>query len=396
MAASSASILAEVPDPTNLGNRPQQLVSIGAAFLSITWLAVLLRVWARSIIIKTFGWDDWTMLITIVRKPLSTPAAPTNHVKTAFTCQCGYIIRMGLVEMRPVERLLNLEAIGALVTDVIAFTGCYVITTIFLKISLALFFLRIIIRPWERRVIIVSLVVYTVFSLAYFGVAVLGCGNPAHFIQSLAAGKCVSIQKLTIPMSYLQTSLNAVMDWIFVILPIRTLWGLKMPTSTKCWASGLIMLGALGSIASLIRLTTVKGLSPGREFFRDSAPTAIWATIEPGLGIAAASFATLRPMFRRCIESTRTGYSAGHSDMVMPGGNRGAIHSNGVPLGLRSSAERAGFRPFGSLDSDVELDSVHIEADPEKSAPEKGTVERRMVERSPEGIWVHRTTVIAR
>ena len=62
-----AAAISQIPDPTNLGSGPTRLVNVGIAFLSIAWLAVVLRVWARAIIIRTFGWDDWTILLTMVR-----------------------------------------------------------------------------------------------------------------------------------------------------------------------------------------------------------------------------------------------------------------------------------------------------------------------------------------
>lgn len=343
----------ELPDPTHLGTGPAKLVGVGIASLTVAWISVLLRVWARSIITRSFGWDDWTILLTMV----------------SFTVQCAYIVKLGFREMHP-EDNTNLPAISSLVTDVIALAGAFVLTSIFLKISLALFFLRIIIKPWQRRLILISLIIYTLFAFSYFGVAAFGCGNPANFLANTAQGKCVSVPAVTIPMSYVQTSLNAAIDWLFVILPIHTLWTLNMPRAIKLWTSALIVMGALGSIASLIRLATVQGLNPGHDFFRASTPTAVWATIEPGLGIAAASFATLRPMFRRCIESTRIGYSRDQTavvtDVVPPitttglgEGSRGDLSAGKrASLSPKSAAERAGFRPFGSLDEDVELASV--------------------------------------
>lgn len=369
-----ADLSSQIPDPTHLGSGPWELVNVSAAFIAVAWFSVALRVWVRGVMIRSFGWDDWTILLTMV----------------AFTVQCTYVIRLGLGEMHPEENENNLVAIAGLVTDVIALTGAFALTSIFLKISLGLFFLRIIIQPWQRRLITVSLVVYTLYALSYFGVAAFGCGNPAKFFEHTIEGKCVSIPNVTIPMSYVQTALNAAMDWLFVALPINTLWHLNMPRSTKFWASLLIVLGALGSVASLIRLTTVKGLTPGHEFFRQSTSTAVWATIEPGLGIAAASFATLRPMFKRCLESTRTNYSRTRSGrMAAPGSVEAGLNVKGIALSPTSAAKRAGFRPFASSDSDVELTSV-IQHEPEKM--DRGY--HHAATPPTQGIWVKRTATV--
>lgn len=270
------------------------------------------------------------------------------------------MIRLGVREQYP-EDNKTLVAIAGLVTDIIAFSAAYVITTVVLKISLAFFFLRIVVKKWQRNVIFYTTGVYTMYAMVYFCVVTFGCGDPAKFLIHTAEGKCLSIKGVTIPMSYVQTSLNAVMDWIYVLLPMHTLWGLQMPRSTKIWASLLILLGALGSIASLIRLESVDGLEPGRDFFRKSVPTAIWATIEPGLGIAAVSLATTRPLFRRFIESTRTGYSRDRSNIIpAEPSSRRELSSKGLILSPRSAPVRAGFVEFGSLDRDVELADVQV------------------------------------
>lgn len=62
----------------------------------------------------------------------------------------------------------------------------------------------------QRAVIISILVVYTIFGAVYFGITALGCGNPANFLINTVQGKCISITGVVIPMSYAQTSFNAV------------------------------------------------------------------------------------------------------------------------------------------------------------------------------------------
>lgn len=153
-----------------------------------------------------------------------------------------------------------------------------------------------------------------------------------------------------------------------------------MPRVTKMWASVLILMGALGSVVSLIRIKTVHGLVPGHDFFKSSTETTIWAIIEPGLGIAAASLATLRPILKQCIETTRSGYSG---DKSIGKSNRSETRTG--PLNSRSTADRSGFRPFNSTDSEVELTPVRIQHDLEKGTPP--------ADRSP-GIWVERTTIV--
>ena len=86
-----------------------------------------------------------------------------------------------------------------------------------------------------------------------------------------------------------------------------------MPRATKISSGFLLSLGAIGSISSLIRLIYVPGLKNGPDFFQNAINIGVWSVIEPGLGIIAASLATLRPLFKSCMEKTRNSSAASRS-----------------------------------------------------------------------------------
>jgi hypothetical protein len=43
-------------------------ITVASVFLSIAWITVLLRFWTRVMVVKSLGWDDWCMGLTMVRK----------------------------------------------------------------------------------------------------------------------------------------------------------------------------------------------------------------------------------------------------------------------------------------------------------------------------------------
>ena len=54
------------PRETPLKQHPRSLIVVAAILIGVTWIAVALRVWTRSRMIRSFGWDDTTILITNV------------------------------------------------------------------------------------------------------------------------------------------------------------------------------------------------------------------------------------------------------------------------------------------------------------------------------------------
>jgi len=44
------------------------MIGVASAFIALSWLAVSLRVYVRGVMIRSFGWDDWLMLVALVRR----------------------------------------------------------------------------------------------------------------------------------------------------------------------------------------------------------------------------------------------------------------------------------------------------------------------------------------
>jgi hypothetical protein len=56
----------EIPTLNHLGSIPQSLFSATIAILAVAWFSVILRAYVRSVMMKSFGWDDWTIMLAIV------------------------------------------------------------------------------------------------------------------------------------------------------------------------------------------------------------------------------------------------------------------------------------------------------------------------------------------
>lgn len=83
----------------------------------------------------------------------------------------------------------------------------------FLKISLAIFFLRIINKKWHRHVIHVTTGLYTVYGVAFAFIVLFQCGNPRDFLTNEILGKCLR-NDIVGPLNYVASTLNAITDLI--------------------------------------------------------------------------------------------------------------------------------------------------------------------------------------
>ncbi|KEQ77656.1 hypothetical protein M436DRAFT_13406, partial [Aureobasidium namibiae CBS 147.97] len=291
------------------------LIAIAAAFLALTITFTSLRFFVRGYMIRALGWDDWLILIAL----------------NSFVCQAAF-----LVHIASMEKKHNLEmplALSNALEYVVLEFGFYILTTLALKLSLAVFFLRIVLEKWQRRVIIISTVIFSVFTFSFFFVAVFQCGNPANYLLHKVQGKCVAWSVLG-PLNYIHGVMNALTDWVFVSLPILVIRKAKMSARDKLSVVFVLIIGVLGSVASVVRLFYIDALHSGDQdattFFSNASSIAIVSTIEPGLGITAACLATLRPMFRSLLDRTRSQLSSGHEKNKLSTAERGMHSSTGV------------------------------------------------------------------
>jgi hypothetical protein len=88
-----------IPTLHGLGAIPQQLYGVAVSLLVITWTAALARAYVRVYLLRSVGWDDWTLI----------PA------QICYTVQCFYMISMARMEMHP-DANNSIQSISALVT----------------------------------------------------------------------------------------------------------------------------------------------------------------------------------------------------------------------------------------------------------------------------------------
>ncbi|KAL0258330.1 hypothetical protein SLS55_007506 [Diplodia seriata] len=48
-----------------MAHRSQQVLAIGTTFFILAWIVVMLRVYVRAYMIKSWGVDDWVMMLAL-------------------------------------------------------------------------------------------------------------------------------------------------------------------------------------------------------------------------------------------------------------------------------------------------------------------------------------------
>jgi hypothetical protein len=104
------------------------------------------------------------------------------------------------------------------------------------------------------------MVVSSVFGFFYVFVSIFQCGNPARSAGSvIGSQKCLPTD-VGLGAGYAYGIVNVLADWIFVLVPIVVLLDSKMDKRSKISVSVVMGLGAIGSIASVLRMVYLEGL----------------------------------------------------------------------------------------------------------------------------------------
>ncbi|KAE9962761.1 hypothetical protein BLS_010051 [Venturia inaequalis] len=142
----------------------------------------------------------------------------------------------------------------------------YILSIVTVKISLAVFFLRLTVELWQRRVVLVALAVSCSFSVLMFFFVVFQCGvydNSTVFLIRRFSNQCVS-DKFTLGMTYTHGIITMLTDWAFLVLPFFVLKKSLMNRNEKTTVVLILMFASIGGIASIVRFKYIQGLAvPG-------------------------------------------------------------------------------------------------------------------------------------
>ncbi|RBQ79423.1 hypothetical protein FVER14953_21207 [Fusarium verticillioides] len=215
----------------------------------------------------------------------------------------------------------------------------YCASLVFIKASICDALLRIAVIPWHRVVAWMTLAMAVICAMIVFiGLFVLCKPLSATWNGD---GKCSPPSVLAILACFVSAS-SILTDIICAALPALMLYKAQMKLATKVSISMVLGLGALASVATIIRMPFVLfyfhpnpdylcGLFlPLKQFnlyVSDKAQdrhchVALWSTIEAGIGIIAGSLPALRKFVKRWItfDSSARQYSP---PKLYGGGSRG-------------------------------------------------------------------------
>ncbi|KAI1841693.1 hypothetical protein JX265_006242 [Neoarthrinium moseri] len=257
-------------------------------FLFFAWIVCSMRAYVKLLMTRNVLIDDWLMLVGLL-----------VYTAYAIIAVCG--VAMGGTGKHTSE--LTLDGVA------IALRGWYLCEVLYaplsgiIRTSIAIFLLRLVVKPWQIWVIRVNLGIIWVTSLVYFFLMTFQCVPPSYFWegpsrQAGSAGTCMDNNVVPIA-TIVHSAVSAVSDWMLGLLPIAMLWNVSINRRTKVSIAILLSMGLVAGLALMVRIVYVKKIVISADFLYATIDLAVWSVIEPSLGIMAGCIATIRPLFKR-------------------------------------------------------------------------------------------------
>ncbi|KAI9375556.1 hypothetical protein BJX61DRAFT_549254 [Aspergillus egyptiacus] len=266
-------------------SRQPAIIAMLAVFVSLMLLAVLVRVYARARILKSWGWDDTTCILTAI----------------------GSLANMGSF-----VKLLDL-GLGRHMWDIPV--------TVFMSESNARFLAASIAYPWTVGFTKISILLLyrRLFPLSririgiWIGIIMIGTLYGAFIIISgVNIAKCVTVSPNISPfcdfvhlgLVIWQAAFNVVTDFYLVILPLPRILRLQISTKRKIGLCITFASGLGACAASIARLAiSVRNLFTGWDAMWVSGKLALYSIAEINIGIIVSCVFTFPIFFSRLRQS---------------------------------------------------------------------------------------------
>ncbi|KAI0913205.1 hypothetical protein F4823DRAFT_85218 [Ustulina deusta] len=259
-----------------MGSHHDSLFAAAVVFLVLNSIVVFARVYVRTVVIpRAFGWDDFVLCLTYAGFVISIGLGFTamHYGYAADDVQPWYNKTKATMFTYGNQTTLYISA--GLV-----------------KLAVALVLLRITVSRGVRLLLIGSMVVVGIWTVitVVFASGICATGGSSNWAGSK---KCTDV-------GYFRTISNIFIDYFYALLPVYILRGSQMQTKLKLIAIFLLGLGIFASTATIVKLVIIVRLPSAKGATADGLhyDLLLWADIELGLAIFAASAAALRPLLR--------------------------------------------------------------------------------------------------
>ncbi|KAK6540232.1 hypothetical protein TWF694_009048 [Orbilia ellipsospora] len=266
------------PNYVNPERQPSFMAPLIIAMMVFCGIVVSLRLYVRAFILKSFKADDWLII-----------AATITAMAVSITCILSEPAGVGIHIWDLTPDRVTTVRIWSFATQ-LTFTWAVSLT----KVSILLFYIRFCTTRSFKISIYATLIFVAAWTICWTFLIIFQCVPVSAYWRFPRSGdKCISLQN---QLHLLHGSTNLITDVLILLLPIPTVWSLKMPTRQKLTLIGVFSLGIVAPLSAILRLIYIQKATISWDQSWWCIELWIWTSLETHVAIICASFPSLKPL----------------------------------------------------------------------------------------------------
>jgi hypothetical protein len=204
---------------------------------------------------------------------------------------------------------------------------CYICALGFVKLSIAVFYLRVFNVTRTMRVHLYTLIAFIAAITIMLSLqSIFSCIPPSKAWNPDEPGKCSD----NISWFWVSLACQLASDIWIIGFAIPRVWALKMQRTQKIALLSMLTLGWLTVIAAIIRAVKISTILTNEDLTWVSYDSSIWAAVEVNVAIVCAAAPAWKPIFKRWTPGLLYSLSGRTAQQGPPYGER-STWANGTP-----------------------------------------------------------------
>ncbi|OJJ54839.1 hypothetical protein ASPSYDRAFT_93737 [Aspergillus sydowii CBS 593.65] len=263
---------------------------VSFAFFALSLTTTILRLYSRKWIIKSFGIDDWWMLVVFI----------FNTAQQGLFCVFLYYggglhtTEVPMEHQALLPKLLFAEEI------------LYIWMHLIIKHAFLQFYLRLANKTSFTYSVYATMALNVAVAVAIWLLYCLQCRplpafwNPTMYPDADCLKTAVTY--------YVPASLNILTDFIILSLPIRPLWNMQASLSRRLGVIAVVSVGSVAVIVSCLRLIVLHEFAVNPDFSYILGKMVIISAAELNVAIMAANAPSLKAVWLKHISGSLSSY----------------------------------------------------------------------------------------
>nr|QZS37071.1 C066A protein [Hypoxylon sp. CO27-5] len=266
-------------------DRANILIAAVCIVCSVATIAVGLRFYTRSCMLKQLGADDY-LVFTAWAFALATGISQCLNTRNGLG---KHVWDLG-GDLGVDVDLMNYQK-GFYVSITLYNTGL-----MFVKLAFLTQYYRVLSIKKMRTTFIAAMVIIGCWSLSQVIIGIFICDPVSGFWEQSTESKCIP----NLTQWYINAAGNIATDIAIFVLPLPVLVHLHLPRAQRLVLIGIFSLGFFTCAISVVR---VKFLKQGGDFSYENVEGSSWSITELCSGVTCACLPTLRPLVSKWVPS---------------------------------------------------------------------------------------------